>query len=144
MSQCLPFFWDISHTFNSWTPAVLHYHGVIITLTERTFLGGMWKYVHYHTNKRYAWSPPSFDVCIPFVLCHCNLADVLAWLFLFFFCIKKSGFHLDNTFRSSTHSLVFASVCHPIPTDSMPICLRFWFPRIEGGGTDPGPWQYDC
>jgi hypothetical protein len=29
------------------------------------------------------------------------------------------------------------SVCHPILADSMPICLRPWFPRIEGGWLGP-------
>jgi hypothetical protein len=24
----------------------------------------------------------------------------------------------------------------------MPICLRLWFPQIEGGPTEPGPWHF--
>ena len=90
-----------------------------------------------------AWSPSSFDVCIPFVLCHCNLADVFTWLFLFFFCIKKSGVCLDITFRSNTLSLVH-------------VCLSPHFrwlyahlsealiPTDWGGLTGPGQWHQGC
>ena len=73
-----------------------------------------------------------------FVLCQCNLVDVFTWLFLFFFCIKKSGVRLDNTFRFSTLSCLCLSVSShwlyahlsetPIPTD--------W-----GGPTGPSLWQ---
>jgi hypothetical protein len=53
----LPFCWHISHTFTSWeTQAVSNCHWVINLNMRRTFLIGMWKYVHYFTNKPYAHS----------------------------------------------------------------------------------------
>jgi hypothetical protein len=36
-----------------------------------------------------AWSPPSFDVFIPFVLGHCNLVDCILPGFLLFLWYKK-------------------------------------------------------
>jgi hypothetical protein len=79
-----------------------------------------------------------------YVLCQCNLADVFTWLFLFFFCIKRSGVRLNITFRSNTHSHVM-SVCHPILADSMSSCRNLWFPWIEGGRLGPvhgTKWDY--
>jgi hypothetical protein len=51
-----------------------------------------------------AWSPPSFDVYIPFVLCHCNLVDCILPGFLLFLWYKKFDAGPDTIHSDSTQS----------------------------------------
>jgi hypothetical protein len=48
-----------------------------------------------------AWFLPSFDVYIPFVLCHCNLEDVFIW-FLVTLLYKKFDARFDKLHSNST------------------------------------------
>jgi hypothetical protein len=64
-----------------------------------------------------AWSPPSFDVCIPFVLCHCNLAGKCLPGFLLLFCIKSRLLDLTN-YTQIQHALSCRLCLSPTFADS--------------------------
>ena len=61
-----------------------------------------------------AWSPPSFDVYIPFVLCHCNLVDCILPGFLLFLWYKKFDARPDTIHSDSTQSLVLVCLSFPL------------------------------
>jgi hypothetical protein len=65
-----------------------------------------------------AWSSPSFDVYIPFVLHHCNLVDCILPGFLLFLWYKKFDSRPDKIHSDFTqsHVLVCLSLADALPT----------------------------
>lgn len=74
-----------------------------------------------------------------FVLCQCNLADVFAWLFLFFFCVKSLVFIWTKCIQIQ-HTL--SCLCLSVNSRRLHVYLpEPLIPTDWGGPTEPSPWQ---
>ena len=85
-----------------------------------------------------AWSPPSFDVYIPFVLRHCNSVDCMLPGFLLFLWYKKSDARPDTIHSDSTQSFVLVCLS---TADALSTCPRDPFHADKGIQRVCGRWR---